>query len=174
SCCLPMLFYGDRCREADPRQLWDELDERLALALRMPAGLPRHAALTTSLIEWGVVLRGVADQAADARGFDQEGAAETALAGRLYAIADELRCSFDSLCWKAASAIPATPRPPLPGRVAMRSPEGYLHYAVYPETYRAAAASLAMPLVGVIGIRSIGTSLAAMVAAASGSAAAMT
>jgi len=169
-----MLFYGDRCREADPRQLWDELDERLALALRMPAGLARHAALTTSLIEWGVLLQGVADQAADARGFDQEGAAETTLAGRLYAIADELRCSFDSLCWKAGGAIPATPRPSLPERVALRSPEGYLHYAVYPETYRAAAASLAMPLAGVIGIRSIGTSLAAMVAAASGSAAAMT
>jgi hypothetical protein len=169
-----MLFYGDRCRDADPRQLWDELDERLDRAQRMPAGLPRHAALTTSLIEWGVLLQGVADEAADARGFDQEGAAEAALAGRLRAIADELRCSFDSLCWKAAGSIPAAARPPLPERVALRSPEGYLHYALYPETYRAAAASLAEPLAGVIGIRSIGTSLAAMVAAACGSAAAMT
>ena len=56
----------------------------------------------------------------------------------------------------------------------LRAPEGYLHYAVYPECYGAAAQSLAMPVAGVIGIRSIGTGLAAMVAAASGGAVALT
>jgi hypothetical protein len=169
-----MLFYGDRCRERDPRQLWDELDARLAMALAMPSGLSRHAALTTSLIEWGALLQGVADAAAAARDFDREGPAETALAGRLRAIADALRCPLDRLGWKGGDNFPAAPRPLLPERVVLRAPEGYLHYAVYPESYRAAAQSLAIPVAGVIGIRSIGTGLAAMVAAASGSAAAMT
>ena len=169
-----MLFYGDRCRERDPRQLWDELDARLAMALAMPSGLSRHAALTTSLIEWGALLQGVADAAAAARDFDWEGPAETALAGRLRAIADALRCPLDRLGWKGGDNFPAAPRPLLPERVVLRAPEGYLHYAVYPESYRAAAQSLAIPVAGVIGIRSIGTGLAAMVAAASGSAAAMT
>src|SRR4051794_85609 len=95
-----MLFYGDRCRDRDPRQLWDELDARLAMTLAMPPGLSRHAALTASLIEWGALLQGVADAAAAARGFDREGPAETALAGRLRAIADALHRPPDRLGWK--------------------------------------------------------------------------
>jgi hypothetical protein len=169
-----MLFYGNRCRQADPRQIWDELSERLAMALAMPPGLSRHAALTTSLIEWGALLQGVADAGSEAGGFDQEGPAETALAARLGAIADELCCSFDSLCWRGSGIVPALIPPALPQRVVLRAPEGFLHYGVYPETYRAAAMSLATPPAMVIGIRSIGTSLAALVAAASGAPATMT
>ena len=82
-----MLFYGDRRREADPRQVFDDLSERLEHRLAMPPGLARHAALTTSLIEWGELLQGVADALSDARGFDRDGPGETALADWLLAIA---------------------------------------------------------------------------------------
>jgi hypothetical protein len=57
----------------------------------------------------------------------------------------------------------------LPGAVQVRDAEGYAFYAVYPQAYAAAAASHpweGRPLV--IGLRSIGTSLAAIVAAATG------
>jgi hypothetical protein len=43
-----------------------------------------------------------------------------------------------------------------------------MHYALYPETYRVAARRMTSPVAAVIGIRSIGTSLAAMVAASAG------
>ena len=59
-------------------------------------------------------------------------------------------------------------RPPLPERILLRRPEGYLHYAVC-ETYRVAARQMTGPVAGVIAIRSIGTSLAAMIAATAGS-----
>jgi hypothetical protein len=62
-----------------------------------------------------------------------------------------------------------------PAEVELRVPEGYAFYAVYPEAYVEAARRLklaAQPRV--IGIRSIGTSLAAVVAAALGAPAAIT
>jgi hypothetical protein len=63
----------------------------------------------------------------------------------------------------------------LPGEIEVRVPEGYAFYALYPETYLAAAerwhhdlvaeAGGPLPPLVVLGIRSIGTSLAAAVAA---------
>ena len=51
------------------------------------------------------------------------------------------------------------------GPLVLKEPEGYAHYAVYPEGFGAAAAAWAAgDAPRVIGIRSIGTSLAAMVA----------
>jgi hypothetical protein len=163
-----MLFYGDRWQERDPRQVVDDLDERLAAALAMPPGLPRHSALVAGLIAWGELLQGVADAAAEASGHDRPSPEETVLTARLIAIADTVRQSFDSLQWRSREALPPLLRPPLPERILLRKPEGYLHYAVYPETYRVAARQMIGPVAGVIAIRSIGTSLAAMIAATAG------
>src|SRR5205823_11055584 len=64
--------------------------------------------------------------------------------------------------------FPASPRRDgLPPAVELRTPEGFAYYAVYPEAYIEAARRLrltAQPFV--IGIRSIGTTLGAVVAAA--------
>src|SRR5262245_25776953 len=163
-----MLFFGNRWQERDPRLIFDDLDQRLAAALAMPPGLARHSALIASLIAWGELLQGVADAASEASGFDLPTLAETVLTPRLLAIADEVCQSFDSLHWRSSGALPPLRQPPLPERILMRQPEGYLHYAVYPETYRVAARRMVGPVAGVIGIRSIGTSLAAMVAASAG------
>ncbi len=57
---------------------------------------------------------------------------------------------------------------PLPGEVEVKTPEGYAWYAVHPEAWFEAARRLSLgeaPTV-VMGLRSIGTSLSAMVAAA--------
>ncbi len=107
-----MLFYGDRWRERDPRQVFDDLDERLAAALAMPPGLPRHSALVASLIAWGELLQGVADAAAEASGLDRPSPEETVLTARLVAIADAVRQSFDSLQWRSRGALPPLRRPP--------------------------------------------------------------
>jgi hypothetical protein len=67
-------------------------------------------------------------------------------------------------------ALRATPRSPLPAAVALRVPEGYAYYALHPESYALAAREFAHALRPAsaicIGIRSIGTSLSAIVAAA--------
>lgn len=58
---------------------------------------------------------------------------------------------------------------PLPDAVSVTTPEGYAFYAVYPQAYRLAARSVrwsSPPLV--IGLRSIGTGLASVVAAETG------
>lgn len=58
----------------------------------------------------------------------------------------------------------------LPERLCLREPEGYAHYGLYPETYLEAAkkffAASRPERIVCIGLRSIGTSLAAVVAAA--------
>src|SRR5262245_42090333 len=96
-----MLFYGNRCHERDPGQLFHELDERLSAALAMPPGLPRHSALIAGLIAWGELLQGVADAISEVAGIDRQSLAETVLAARLVAIADLVRQSFDSLHWQS-------------------------------------------------------------------------
>jgi hypothetical protein len=165
---LQMLFFGNRWLERDPRQVFGDLDERLAAALAMSPGLARHSALVASLIAWGELLQGVADAASEASGIDRPSPAETVLTPRLLAIADEVCQSFDSLHWRSSGALPPLRQPALPERILLRQPEGYLHYAVYPETYRVAARRMAGPVAGVLGLRSIGTSLAAIVAASAG------
>src|SRR5207248_1200963 len=64
--------------------------------------------------------------------------------------------------------LPAAPRQaPWPPEVELRTPEGFEYYAVYPEAYIEAARRLNLTAPPrVIGIRSIGTTLAAIVAAA--------
>jgi hypothetical protein len=59
-------------------------------------------------------------------------------------------------------------RHPLPDTISVRPAEGFHHYGVYPEAYAAAAASAfaARPLPVVIGVRTIGATLAAAVAGA--------
>jgi hypothetical protein len=60
---------------------------------------------------------------------------------------------------------------PLPQTIRTRSAEGYAFYGVYPESYAEAARASRLPAeTRVIGIRGIGLSLAAMVAAALGAA----
>jgi hypothetical protein len=92
-------------------------------------------------------------------------------AGRLaQALVDEDE-HRDPECMRFLLAI-AQGAPPPPLRVErrpvkLRLPEGYAFYAVYPKLYAQAARS-APRRMQVIGIRSIGTSLAAVVAAACG------
>ena len=65
-------------------------------------------------------------------------------------------------------AIDFISRQPLPDTLAMRVSEGYAYYALFPETYAFSAERFWMALrparVAVIGIRSIGTGLSAIVA----------
>jgi hypothetical protein len=76
---------------------------------------------------------------------------------------------------RARAALSAVPRDSLPTRIRIKAPEGYLHYALDPAAYADSARRYAREAGGeqaaravVLGIRSIGTSLSAVAAAALG------
>lgn len=152
-----MLVYGDRIQKADATERLNAIGSQIDQLRSMPPGLERHSAVVRALIEAGQLLQGVADA-------ESETDALTALSQRIAECV--LRSSdsgFADIC-----ELPAVPDiESLPRHVELRTPEGFAFYAVYPEAFADAARKLrlsAPPLV--IGIRSIGTSLGAIVAAA--------
>ncbi|GEJ58291.1 hypothetical protein [Anaeromyxobacter diazotrophicus] len=164
-----MLYYGDRLREASPRELLAAA--RARLGERGPQA-PRAA-----FLEAASLAQGLADRAFEARGEDGPDAlADAALA---------LTAALARRAWTAWEGRPAAGAPPpelealaalpLPPTVRVKEPEGHAHYALYPETYALAARDLPRdrPWIAV-GVRSIGTGLGAMAAAALGAAALVT
>jgi hypothetical protein len=150
-----MLVYGDHSDTVDARIWLEQIRERLAEA-RSLSGLARHSKLVGALVEAGRLEQGLAD-------------AERAESNQVKLFTYELaRCVVRS--WESdfteGDEFPAVPSITA-GAVELRVPEGFAFYAVYPEAYAAAARKLRLsgpPLV--IGIRSIGTTLGAVVAAA--------
>lgn len=122
----------------------------------MPAGIERHAELVAALVETGQLQQGVEDAGAPANPLN---AFCNQLAGSVIA-------SWDS-DFVDVGELPLPPLLDLPQRVAVRLPEGFAFYTVYPEFYAEAARKLRLLAPArVIGIRSIGTALGAIVAAA--------
>jgi hypothetical protein len=147
-----MLVYGDRSRSADPRERLDALSSTLG-------GRLDGDGLTSAFIDAGMLAQGLADAEFEACGFDDGSPTQDAAMALLLALARGVSADAEL---RALVALP------LPERVALKTPEGYAFYAVYPQAYFAAAAGYAWPEPPlVIGLRSIGTGLAAMVAIAS-------
>ncbi|HEU0053407.1 MAG TPA: hypothetical protein VFQ39_09535, partial [Longimicrobium sp.] len=163
-----MIVYSSRTPEIDAS---DALAGVRALAERV-AGGGGHAEAAELLVEYGRLEAGALDacmperdEATPLAELLRAGAMET---GRILraswrgepfaASVDELRRVLDAL----GEALPR-------GRIPHAVPEGYAYYALYPETYLAAAARFveeARPARAVVvGVRSIGTSLSAAVAA---------
>ena len=155
-----MLVYGDRSETVDPGKLILTIGESLAAVAAMPADLERHSRLIAVLIETGRLLQGVEDAGAPGH---------AKLNTFLAHLASAALRSWDS-GFRSFGDLPPTPViDGLPAEVALRMPEGFAHYAVYPEAYAAAARRLSLRAPPkVIGIRSIGTTLAAIVSAALG------
>lgn len=162
-----MLVYGDHDEVADPRSVSREINRQLKAIERMPPGLARHAKLVGALVEAGKLLQGIADRAFAQSGRDVD--ATDALSRSLLELGRAVCRSWDS-GFQDCGALPRLNQHcDWPGEVDLRLPEGFAFYGVYPEAYIEAARRLrllAPPRV--IGIRSIGTSLAAVVAAALG------
>lgn len=151
-----MLVYGDHVETIDPRERLNGVREQLSDVAALPAGLDRHSKLVSALIDAGQLLQGVADS----------GAPADALSGFVCALAKAVLRSWDS-GYGELESLPGVPSVSLPDEVDIRQPEGFAYYALYPEAYIEAARKL--HLSGpprVIGIRSIGTTLGAIVAAA--------
>jgi hypothetical protein len=163
-----MLVYGDRSRTVAPGSLILDLERRLAAA-RKTGGLMRLDLCTRALIAAGELAQGLADDAFETIGKDGCSPAAEATMALAIAVAGDLLAAAGQptgLRADVTAALAAVRRLALPACIRCKTPEGYAFYAVYPEDYAAAAA----PTAGcahalVIGLRSIGTSLAAAVAA---------
>jgi len=166
-----VLVYGDGWREVTPRE---QLAALAALLRSQSAGRERHDELVRALIEAGELAQGLADAEFAARGFDDATPLQAAALALVVALARKVQASWSSgfasagpTAWVELAALAAA-APPEP--VRCRVAEGYAHYAVYPEAFMAAAAELRGAPLLIAGLRSIGLSLAAAVAAASGAA----
>lgn len=153
-----MLVYGDHSERLDAARAVEKLRWRLAEA-RNFEGLERHSRLVGALVETGRIVQGLAD-------------ANSTQAERLMAFACELSScilrSWDS-GFQDCGEWPDPPTLASPVCVSLRLPEGFAYYAVYPEAYAEAARRLALSgAPRVIAIRSIGTALGAVAAAALG------
>ncbi|MBX6331900.1 MAG: hypothetical protein IRY91_08635 [Gemmatimonadaceae bacterium] len=134
-----------------------------------------HDAIRELLIEVGALEAGVADALApDA---DLHGPLHEALRAATCAAARALRASWDGasaprrrgVLARVVTALDALAAHALPAVVSVGVPEGYAYYALYPEAYLEAARCLLQTLAPAhavcIGVRTIGTSLAAAVVA---------
>ncbi|HET8657340.1 MAG TPA: hypothetical protein VFL93_17565 [Longimicrobiaceae bacterium] len=162
-----MITYRDRTRSATVR---DELARLRRLA--------REGELTDCAVEMGELEQGLADAEAPAR--DDWGELERCLRSGSVAAASALLARrrdepVEGCTARFRGAIDALEGLAPPPKTSVRVPEGYSHYALDPLAYADAAAEYHRAAgpdarrAVVVGIRSIGTSLSAIVAAAIGS-----
>ncbi|KKB12538.1 hypothetical protein VE25_06325 [Devosia geojensis] len=168
-----MLVYGDGELQADPTELRAAVLDALSEGLAAPPGLARHQRLVGAFILAGELAQGLADARFAHAGADGWSSADITESKFLLALAKAVALSWESgfaapptlpSGWPELLAALAGPSP-----ITVRRPEGYAFYALYPEAYYAAAKRSGLSSrTRIIGIRSIGTSLAAMVAASLG------
>ncbi|WP_156376019.1 hypothetical protein [Methylobacterium sp. Leaf117] len=168
-----MIVFGKRDRPQDPRDLIAEIAGGLGAA-RDAEGLRRHEALAAALIAAGMLLQGLADADLSARGTDAPSPAQDGATGLILRLAEAVLASWAGGFHRDVpdldGALAELAGLALPPEIATRWAEGFAFYAIYPETYGIAARTAGLaPDTLVIGLRSIGAPLAAMVAAGIGS-----
>jgi hypothetical protein len=169
----PVIVYSARVRRETPARVLDEVGNALD-ALGTGAAV-RHEDAVDALVEVGVAEAAVVDALSASRDADTAAVRRwrewTMAAGRLVLSTWRGRCD-EAVRWRDTlrSELRALRQSELPAVVEPRVPEGYAFYGLYPESFieatRAFASALHPERAVVIGIRSIGTSLSAVVAAA--------
>ncbi|WP_028747187.1 hypothetical protein [Rhizobium mesoamericanum] len=168
-----MWVYGDVERLELPADVLERIETAMLACRQSPPGRDRHELLVQTFIETGELIQGLADQEFQLNGADDVSSIQETGAKLLFAQARAILVSWQG---HFDGDLPlATDTSALRFNVSglepllMKRAEGYAFYAVYPESYLEAAlqSKLSADTV-VIGIRSIGLSLAALVAAALG------
>ncbi len=179
-----MLVYGDARRCEVPEAKAEALRAGLERLMKTPAGIERHAAVAGLLIAAGELEQGLLDAQRGLDGEERPAALGEAAARLTRTLAALLLASFRArgsqpTGGRARLVLAAATRTldellsrELPAVIEVSTPEGYAFYGLYPEAYLAAAEEALDALpdgpLRVIGIRSIGTGLAACVAAVAG------
>jgi hypothetical protein len=165
-----MLVYGDveHFETIGTRQ--NAIKSLLSEASRLPPGIERHTALATAFICASELVQGLVDAEFQERGFDARSAIHDAGMEYLSSLARSLEQS-----WRSGFAQGQPPSSffenllnlDLARTIRVKRAEGHAFYALYPESYLEAARDSRLgSRTRVIGIRSIGTGLSSLVAAA--------
>jgi hypothetical protein len=169
-----MIVYGDSEQVAWPGEVLTAIRRDLDTYVAHPGGLAAHSLLVDAFIATAELVQGAADaEMAAAGGSDVLGPAQRAGTQVLMLLARQLAASWRN-SFHPAHGLPPGWQDILPALdtglpLRLRRAEGYLHYALYPEGYLEAAARSGLGSdTCVIGLRSIGTGLAALVAAGLG------
>jgi hypothetical protein len=165
-----MLVYGDASGAACVRDLLDAVGADWEKAAKLE-GVARRDRLMSAFVVASGLVQGLADAEFEHTGADDLTPTQAAGMTLLTALARDLLQGTAA----GVGAEGDLARLPLPGAVRTKTQEGFAFYCVYPEAYAMAARAQVWtgpPMV--IGLRSIGVALAAVVAAASGAAGVMT
>jgi len=165
-----VIVYGDQTRSVILADELARLHEECRAIEAMSPGIERHGKLCGTFILAGELAQGIADADMASSGYDETTPAQSAIMKIVSQLAYLVINSWESGFAAGVINLPAIGGQDgeLPETVILRQPEGYAHYALYPESYACAARSLGLSQACVIGVRSIGTSLSAIVAAAQG------
>jgi hypothetical protein len=148
-----MLVYGDHARTCDPREL----------LLRLAEPAHGHAAIVARFIAAAELAQGLAD--ATCHGVDRRTPLTDAAMRACVGFARQVEQSWRGMPVELVSLAELVALK-MPDAITCKRAEGYAFYALYPETYIEAARRAPRGPRHVVGIRSIGTGLAALVAAA--------
>lgn len=168
-----MRVFGDRILRTSGADVLARLRDDLRRVAALPPGLARHSLLVALLIDAGMLAQALADTRFEATGIDAVDGDDDAMA-LTSALA---RCCTRSWTtgFRARGRLPLALLARCEARrddrpLSLKVPEGYAFYALYPELHAEAALRCrsSAPRWRVVGLRSIGTSLAAMVAAGLG------
>jgi hypothetical protein len=183
-----MLVYGDAKRVEDPREKIAAIRAGLDRLAEVDLPVERHALLADLLVEAGELEQGLLDHQLSLHQEERPSVLGEAATRLTRAVAGVLLPSFRTHgALPPGGAVRFATAPieraladllgqELPATISVSVPEGYALYGLYPETFFCAAEALREEGDGplrVIGIRSIGTSLAAAVAAVAGERAAV-
>ncbi|MFB2606928.1 hypothetical protein ACE04B_34010, partial [Rhizobium phaseoli] len=168
-----MLVYGDVEHIESAAAVRASISRLMTACIEMQPSRQRHENLVRAFMLTGALVQGLADQEFASKGADDLSELQDAGAKLLLiqarAIMQSWRIGFAGILsfpddWAAELESLDSVDP-----VRMKRAEGYAFYALYPESYiEAASISNLTPKTVVIGIRSIGTGLAALVSAALG------
>jgi hypothetical protein len=163
-----VLYYLDERSSVPAGEAIGAVRARIAAA-RATGG---HDALMALLVDASALAQGIADAQRELVGRDEDSGLGAMALKLVRAAASAVWSSWNggrpSLVEADAALGPLARAPDLPPFLPLRVAEGYAHYGVFPELFGEAARRLGGAPRLVIGIRTIGVGLAAMVAAASG------
>lgn len=168
-----MLVYGDAEHVEEAAAVRRAIAGSMTTCAEMQPDRQRHETLVRAFILTAQLVQGLADQEFQKKDADDVSALQDAGAELLLvqaqAIMQSWRDGFAGMLSFPAGWTAMLERLDSTEPVRMKRAEGYAFYAVYPESYiKAASESNLKAGMVVIGIRSIGTGLAALVSAALG------
>jgi hypothetical protein len=165
-----VFVYGDRQTIEQSQSVRRSIAALLDKVAEAQSGAARHALLVRAFVRMGELAQGVADAEFERRGCDRRSHAQDRCGELLVALARLVDQSWRQVPHRIEQVGHIKQQLAAldcPFSIRVKRAEGFAHYALYPETYLEAARRSGLgPETRVIGIRSIGFGLAALVSAA--------